>query len=361
MRVTLFLDHVCNLRCAYCYNGRKFERPMSSDVLERAVDMAFSDETAPMLSFFGGEPLLRAELMRVAVARARVRQEQTGRLPHFMLTTNGTLLQAHLPWLVSQGFELALSLDGVQAAHDTFRVTTEGQGTWSIVVQALRSIRASGLSAFSVIVVVDPATVRYLPDSFDLLRSLGVPLIHLNLNYAADWNELARESFIQALDALARRYLQACREGDAPEIPLLEDPIHMRVNATSCGDACDFGRSDVTVAPSGRLYPCDRLVGEDTASDVVIGDVWRGIDLERRNALLAAKNRTPTECAACALHTRCRHHCGCVNHALTGQVGEVPGIVCWFERQIVPVADRCGSTLFQEGNPVFLRRFYVRR
>ena len=41
MRVVLFLDHACNLRCNYCYIGPKFQRRMPWEIARRGIDLAF--------------------------------------------------------------------------------------------------------------------------------------------------------------------------------------------------------------------------------------------------------------------------------------------------------------------------------
>jgi hypothetical protein len=65
MEFTLFLDHQCNLRCTYCYTGHKFSRPMSREILGRAVDLALARAGSDLdIAFFGGEPLLHFGLMR---------------------------------------------------------------------------------------------------------------------------------------------------------------------------------------------------------------------------------------------------------------------------------------------------------
>jgi hypothetical protein len=102
-------------------------------------------------------------------------------------------------------------------------------------------------------------------------------------------------------------------------------------------------------------------VGEDTRDDVVIGDVFEGVDPVRRDALIAAKNAILPDCAECALQPRCVHWCGCVNRAMTGQVGDVHGLLCWFEQRLIGQADRCASTLFEEENDGFVRRFVAPR
>ncbi len=66
MKIALSLTHSCNLACDYCYAGRSFNRHMSLETAQRAVDFAM-ERTQPHerieFAFFGGEPLLRFELI----------------------------------------------------------------------------------------------------------------------------------------------------------------------------------------------------------------------------------------------------------------------------------------------------------
>ena len=40
MSITLSLTHDCNLRCSYCYAGRKSHRSMSRETMSRALEWA---------------------------------------------------------------------------------------------------------------------------------------------------------------------------------------------------------------------------------------------------------------------------------------------------------------------------------
>ena len=61
--LTLMVNHTCNLRCSYCYTGRKFQRAMDSGIGRAAIDRAarsLQQGGTLDLSFFGGEPLIEA-------------------------------------------------------------------------------------------------------------------------------------------------------------------------------------------------------------------------------------------------------------------------------------------------------------
>lgn len=66
-QLTLVVTQACNLRCSYCYTGRKFRRQMSDQTARRSIDAAFAslhDGGTLELGFFGGEPLLQAAAIR---------------------------------------------------------------------------------------------------------------------------------------------------------------------------------------------------------------------------------------------------------------------------------------------------------
>jgi uncharacterized protein len=356
MRVSLFLNHACNLRCAYCYNGRKFSRPMSWDIAERGVGLSLASEGPRHVSFFGGEPLLEIDLMRRIIALGR---ERAGRSIHFSVVTNATLLDARtLDELLGEGVNVAVSLDGGPEAQDITRRRNDGSSSWDAASTNARRLFVRRPWS-KVIAVFDPRNVHLLAGSFDALLSLGARNISLNANYEGDWDSAALARFHVAFAQLGDRWVAAWKRGTPFSLNVLDSKIltHLK-GGYAAVDRCDFGLREVCVSPAGRLYPCDRLVGEDTRDDVVIGDVWSGVDPIRRDALIARKHTLAQDCAECELARRCMNWCGCVNYATTGDVGGVSGLVCAFERRFIAEADRVAGVLFAEQNPGFLRRFY---
>jgi uncharacterized protein len=368
VRVCLFLNHACNLRCRYCYNGRKFHRAMPWEVAQAGIQLMLRDggpEAPPaQLSFFGGEPLLEMPLLRRAVAYTEHHAGEIGQRVRFLVVTNGTLLRGQvLDYLLEHQVYLGVSIDGTREAHDATRRFRNGRSSYDRVRDNLRAvIGRDGGPGLRVIAVVNPDNVDQLPDSFDALLALGARNLSINLDYEGAWDEPARERFAVALESLGDRYVAAYRRGEHFTLNLLDSKVvtHLK-GGYACADRCDFGCEEVAVAPSGRLYPCDRLVGMDDRDEVVIGQVFSGIDPVRRDALIASKNQVLQDCGDCALLPRCMHWCGCVNHAMTGAVGEVDGLLCWFEQQLIEQADRCASLLYAEENAGFVQRFYMPR
>lgn len=139
----------CNLRCRYCiYSGhypfRRVHgaRTMSWDTARQALDLfaAGSSETeSPVVSFYGGEPLLAFDLMKRVVEYAAAKPEPR---PAFNLTTNGTLLTREVvDFLVANDFLVMVSLDGPSEIHDQLRVYADGRGSFQDVMGNLLALK----------------------------------------------------------------------------------------------------------------------------------------------------------------------------------------------------------------------------
>ncbi len=363
MNLSLVLNHACNLRCTYCYTGEKYDRPMPLDVARRAVDFGFERSRGAelILSFFGGEPLLEPALLEAVVDYAVGRSRALSVPLHFSVATNGTLVdERRLALLTTYQFQVQVSLDGGPAAQDANRRFVSGASSWALVSANLVKLRAAGLSP-RLVAVIDPATAHLLGESLEALIALGQHEVYFSPNYRSPWDDAACARLETGLRALGDVYLRHFREGTTLRI----DPFHGKIvtrllEGRKPPAVCGFGADELAVAPSGRLYPCDRLVGEDTAAEVCVGDVFGGLDLARRDALLHQKAKLDPECLACELRPRCSRSCGCAQVETGGQVGEVSAEFCWLERAFIAEADRVGSLLFSEKNPAFLQRFYVR-
>jgi len=122
------LTRDCNLRCAYCPTSGKYAETgarrseMTPAICRKAVDFFCSGNNAEkgVLSFYGGEPLLKFGLIRDTVEY--VKQTYNGNKFSFSMTTNGTLLtEETMKFLIENDFLLSFSLDGPQPVNDRYR------------------------------------------------------------------------------------------------------------------------------------------------------------------------------------------------------------------------------------------------
>lgn len=88
MHLTLHLTDRCNLACRYCYQ-RQGTAEMSFETAMRSIEECAAGEENVGIIFFGGEPLLKAELIFQIIDACEVKAPQRF---HYKVTTNGTLL-----------------------------------------------------------------------------------------------------------------------------------------------------------------------------------------------------------------------------------------------------------------------------
>ena len=115
-------------------------------------------------------------------------------------------------------------------------------------------------------------------------------------------------------------------------------------------ERCRMGKGELAFAPSGNIYPCERLIGNDDGSTHCIGHVDTGIDPGRMVCNRMAGGRVNDECLACGIRDYCMNWCGCSNYFATGYYNRVSAFLCASEQAAVRVAFRVFQDLeTQEG------------
>ena len=95
MNLTLHLTENCNMDCTYCIR-EKCPKDMTEDVLFAACNLAFSKGQRAGLCFFGGEPLLKKDLIFKALDYCGEKSRKTGIIFDCKMTTNGSLLDEEI-------------------------------------------------------------------------------------------------------------------------------------------------------------------------------------------------------------------------------------------------------------------------
>ena len=349
MHLTLHLTNRCNLACRYCY-AQFGQEDMSLTTAMQSIAHCARGPNCGII-FFGGEPLLRKEL--IAEIMAACEGEQPGRL-HYKVTTNGLFLDdAFLTFAGQHRLHIALSHDGLAVAHDAFRVRPDGVGTSAPATEALQRLLAHRPYA-PVLMTVNPETVDHYADSVRWLQAQGVQYLIASLNYAGPWTSARLGRLKQQYLALAEWHLGNYRREQKFYFSPFDKRIASRVFPER-GSSCRLGKRQISVGPDGTLYPCVQFVGH---SDYAIGHATRGLDEGRRDALFQRNERAKPCCAGCPLEGRCHNRCGCLNFQTTGRLDQLPPILCEHERILFPIVDELAGRLFEEGNALFMQRHY---
>jgi uncharacterized protein len=363
MELTLFVDHQCNLRCDYCYNGEKFTRAMDMATATRAIDFALARADGDLrVSFFGGEPLVRTDLVRAIVEH--VERVSGTRVPlSFTMNTNATLIDDDALDLMSapRRFTVFASVDGGPDVHDAHRVNAAGRGSFDTVKTGLARLTARSIP-FQIVAVIGVDTAPRLGESARALVALDPRSIIFSPNFRDDWTEASIDGLKNGLRDLGDYWISLFRAGTAIAI----DPLHTKIlthlqGGVPCPARCQLAGRELAVSPSGKLYPCAQMIGEDEGDELVVGDVVRGLDTAKLTSMQKAKDRVETTCSPCEVRDRCQSHCGCRHVALSGRLGEITAVLCETERAFIQEADRIAETLYAERCKAFLDFYYVKQ
>jgi uncharacterized protein len=362
MELTLVLTHACNLGCPYCYMGAKFGRRMPKEIGDKSLAWGF-DRLMPgeemQLGYFGGEPLMAWDLLQYFHLQARAIAHARGVKLIGAMTTNATLLtEERMEWLAAHNVVVAVSLDGIKAAHDATRPFVNGSSSHEQTLRGL-AIALKHAPLTEVICVIDPANVKHMAESARFILDQGVRVLSLSMNYAGNWNEESIAVFEEQVERIGDEFERRFRAGQDIYIAGIDGKIvgRLKRGLKEC-DKCSFGVGEVAVAPSGNLYPCERLVGEDNETRFQIGHIDRGIDTAKLSAINTRRTVLDPTCAACEIKDRCMNTCGCSNAMSSGDEAVPGAALCLSEQAYARVADRVAHNLFWEGNPIFLRKFY---
>ena len=129
--ITLEVNQICNLRCTYCYLGRKTNQKMSEQIAYKGLEIAFLNverhrDRRLWVDFVGGEALLSFPFLKQLVEYIEGQALKRNILVTYSITTNGTILNDEiLAWLIRYKIHLKVSIDGAEETHNRNRKWVE--------------------------------------------------------------------------------------------------------------------------------------------------------------------------------------------------------------------------------------------
>lgn len=320
-RLVLFITQECNLRCYYCFvraKGEMREKHMSMETACAAVNLLFAEsgqERDLSISFYGGEPLLRLDLLRELVPWIQSRGRELNKNVSFTLTTNGVLLTDEaLAFLRDNHIAAAISLDGDRETHDHNRVFADGGGSFQQVFSGWKKLREQDKKTG--VVAVSRDFSRPLAEVGQFLLEAGVGSIIINpaLNSAGEFimelpegsGEDAVELFGQELEAMAAAFLESgALSGEVMPLAFL-GIIKWLETKEKPPAGCGAASKRIAVDADGNILPCDAFLGE---KDFYMGHVVTGPDFRLREVFNVQPLLERETCRTCWGRNFCNGGC----------------------------------------------------
>ena len=264
----------CNLQCRYCF-GETME-DFDEDFGDFDVDYSLpkkanydwkmladfcSRDPDCVVTFYGGEPLLCNDEIRQIMDIVKPK--------HFMIQTNGLLLDRLEPEYVNRFHTILVSLDGDETLTDYYR----GKGTFRNVVNNLKLIAKNGfrgelIARMTVMEQTDIyKQVTWLLDNEEFRFSS----VHWQLNAGfwgndykrRDFKRWSAESYIPSVAKLARFWVDQMEEEHVVYrlYPLLGIAESLLSGEKNCLLRCGGGWINYAVQTDGNISPCPTMWG----------------------------------------------------------------------------------------------------
>ncbi len=268
----LILTDECNLCCTYC-RGKPFEALAGGEAdveIDGALPPDFScdpgdltrflsQDPDPCITFYGGEPLMRMDLVRTIMDTAPVRR--------FMIQTNGTLLDRLGSEYINRMETILVSLDGPRKLTDEHR----GAGTFDRVIRNVRTIVAEGYPGE----LIARMTVTEGTDIREAVRFLAANVHHpfdsihwqIDADFSGDssmrmFSRWLSTSYIPGIRNLIGDWVGIMeREGRVARwYPFLQTTLDLLQDCPS-RLRCGCGHANYTIMTDGHIAPCPVMIG----------------------------------------------------------------------------------------------------
>lgn len=320
--VVLNLTHACNLDCRYCFTKAYPDvdegKPLAMDFETAARGI---ERLAPAhyrhIAFFGGEPMLKFDLMQQIVGRFDESDTTWG------MTTNATMIWSQeARWLAEHKFSAIVSLDGPPAIHNANRPMRVGSNSCAATLRGMTALKDAGMGnritlrgtfrgpgqmlpmvetlndlcrhGFAKHVSVEPAA-RSEGCAVEFTRLRLEREGHIRLE--VDWDDW--QHTVAAYAALCDWLVEEARAGRRAVVHNLSLYLRRLTARTPQCSECGAGRNYYTIAPDGTIHACHRERSQ-------IGHVDYGIDEAARAEWVENRYYARPTCAVCPI----RHACG---------------------------------------------------
>lgn len=326
---------MCNFRCKYCvYSGiyrnqRNHDNiNMEETVAFKAIDSyllllkqgkVYNSDRTPVVSFYGGEPLINFELIRKCVEY--IKSKYDGHV-QYSITTNGSLLTDQtIDFLVAEGFSVVLSIDGYKENHDRNRRDMFDNPTFDKVIKnAKKLFQKQGAPVF-VNIVFDYDTDFTRLDKFfrenNFLICLSVNSVNpYNTTYFDKYTREDYDKFDMQIKSLSNNFKKAVIRNEINSLSFLSR-VFGDICTSSFTRQCDLSTKNTKmIKRTGSCVPGNKIfvdykgnfyICEKVSRNLKIGDVQTGLDFEKCANIVNRFNEvTRRQCQQCVIRNNCK-------------------------------------------------------
>lgn len=355
MNYIIHLTQRCNLRCKYCYESKNNKDISFKNIQQLIENEIKTKRDYAVLTFYGGEPLLRKDLIYDTIDYIKSIKSKTKF--YFGMTTNGTLLDDQFIKFIKQNnfLNIAYSFDGLKETQNLNRCMPNGEGTFDIVEGNAKELLKNHQNVVAM-VVVTKNNIRMLKENIEYLIKIGFKNFNLLFDYLYNWQDEDLKIIKEQYNKVADIYKNMILKEEDISISVFDEKIKTHINEDfNCNNDCNMGIKSVNVGVDGNFYPCMQFVGD---KNFIIGNCEIGIDFVKRKELIEQSGVENEICKKCSINRRCKHTCACKNYLTTKDINKLSPIVCELEKIIIEISDGIAEDLYKQNSKLFIQKYY---
>lgn len=251
----IMLTEECPCRCEYCWvKDRSNKLTIDYDMIDKLINR-FDKDDSPLIIFFGGEPLLKQDIIANVVDKYKDRctfQVVTSGMVNF----NGFMDNIYKP--NKDIFDVQLSWDGLNAdSRHLLSGINKTESIYNLLIENLNkgyNIETRG--------VVSDCNIDQWFDMHKTISDLKYKYANLSADYNIAHQKSFKPEFFDKFDAQCKLILNYIRDNisENNNIYISQWFLQLIYNVLSEteGMSCDSGNY-VCMRPNGDLYPCTIL------------------------------------------------------------------------------------------------------
>ncbi|MCX7943498.1 MAG: radical SAM protein [Deltaproteobacteria bacterium] len=250
----IYLNHRCNLNCEYCYlkslnESKRVNLGTLKKIIDRITVLSACQRRLPEIGFFGKEPLLNFELIKLAVKYIKSKNYKCS----LSINTNGILLDKHkLEFLIENNFRIVLSSDFIISRKDNIAI-----------------FRDYNKDRFHIRTTISSLNLFMLPKIIEAFYKEGYKKLSISFDFLDRGLEsISVEEIADKFTESLLVYLNIIKYDDGFSVPLLEriiqaGSIYSKKVEFNRKPFCHLGEKILSVDIDGGLYPCWRFVVDE--------------------------------------------------------------------------------------------------
>jgi len=248
---------------------------MTLKTAKKAVDfgLTYTNPEYFRVGFFGGEPLMKWQLIKDIVAYTNKKAKRYKFVPNYVLSTNGTIINNKiLDFLKQNNFRISFSLDGDVENHNMNRKCIDGKNRFNDILDNLEKYKKQALP-IQLVSVVDPTNVHNLFKTIKFLTNLGINYILSSPNLNAKWtNNLLNIWFCEykkIIDYYKKNLLDK-----GVFLNFLNKDFNKKIQGGHAPEDIIKTGARIVIDFKGDIFTCDRLAAIDSNDKYKIGNIF---------------------------------------------------------------------------------------